>query len=284
MAPCAALKVLSSRSLRWSSPDTFNDPFDMGFPLHVDIDHVSVRRRTLKSLWDACYSPKEIPVGNDIGRKIQDRKATFAKVSRREFNLRFGRAIDKTLQKIPFLVDESDADFQRAMKDTKVLCLTERRDSILMWSHYAQMHQGVVFELGCVPHRDSAWGAAMPVKYGDMPPMYNDDFLIRVLSGQATMNTSKFTNELIKGFVTAKAADWSYEREWRVVLHFRDPNQRAEYLAFSPDELAAVYLGCRMSHNHEEEIVAKIRRDYSGTKIFVAEKMEQKFALRFRDY
>ena len=166
------------------------------------------------------------------------------------------------------------------MKDTKVLCLVERQDNILMWSHYAQMHQGVVFELACVPERDSVWGAAMPVKYGDMPPIFDDDFLIRLGSGQVSIDP----NEVIKKFVTAKATDWSYESEWRVVLHRTDPSQPTMYLAFSPEELATVYLGCRISYNHEEEIVAEIRRDYPSTKIFAAEKMERKFALRFRDY
>lgn len=149
-----------------------------------------------------------------------------------------------------------------------------------MWSHYAQMHEGVVFELACVPERDSVWGAAMPVKYGDMPPIYDDDFLIRLGSGRVSIDPS----EVIKRFVTAKATDWSYEREWRVVIHLTDSNRRTWDLAFSPEELAAVYLGCRISRNNEEEIVAEIRRHYTGTKIFAAEKMERKFALRFRDY
>lgn len=64
------------------------------------------------------------------------------------------------------------------------------------------MHQGVVIELACVPERDSAWGAAMRVSYGEMPPIFDDDFLIRVGSGQANMRPG----ELIDKFVTAKAA------------------------------------------------------------------------------
>jgi hypothetical protein len=284
MAPDAALNVLNSRSPQWSSPDSFNDPFDMGFPLHVDIDHLRARGLTLKSLWDAHYSLEGIPADNELGRIIRSWKSVFPKLSREEFDREFGEAIDESLRKLPLLVDESNPNFQKAMKDAKVLCLSQRRDSILMWSHYAQMHQGVVLELACIPERDSAWGAAMRVKYGDMPPMYDDDFLVRVLSGQASMNTAAFIDESIKRFVTTKAADWSYEREWRVVLHFTDPNQRYEKFAFSPEELAAVYLGCRMSDDHKEKIVAKIRRDYPSTKVFVAEKMERKFALRFRDY
>jgi Protein of unknown function (DUF2971) len=280
VTPETALKVLNSRSLRWSSPDCFNDPFDMGFDLHVNFDHARVRNLTLKSLWDAYYSPEGIPVGNDLGRRILDRKADFPKFSREEFDRKLGRAVDDALRKLPSLVEEWNPIFQKAMKDVKVLCLVERPDNILMWSHYAQMHQGVAFELSCVPEQDSAWGAAMDVKYGEMPPIYDDDFVIRLGSGQASMDP----DEVIKRFVRAKASEWSYECEWRVVLHSTNPSQPTEDLAFSREELTAVYLGCRISHNDEEEIVAKVRRDYSGTRIFAAEKMERKFALRFRDY
>jgi DUF2971 family protein len=280
MAPDAALKVLNSSSLRWSSPDSFNDPFDMGFDLHVDIDHARVRKLTLKSLWDAHYSSEEVPAGNDFGRLIRASKGTFPKLPREEFDLQFAEGIDESLRKLPSLIDEFNPVFQKAMKEAKVLCLSERNDSILMWSHYGQMHQGVVFELACVPERDSVWGAAMPVKYGDMPPIYDDDFLIRLGSGQVSIDP----NVVIKNFVTAKAADWSYEREWRIVLHFEDPSHPTRDIRFSPEELAAVYLGCRMSHNNKEEIAAKIRHDYPRAKIFAAERLERKFALRFREY
>jgi hypothetical protein len=252
MSADVALKVLNSRSLRWSSPANFNDPFDMGFSLHVDIDQVRVRNLTLQSLWDVHYSSQELPVGNDLGRLIRDSKGAFPKLSREKFDQWFAEAIDESLRKLLTSVDDFNDDFQNAMRGAKVLCLSERNDSILMWSHYAQMHQGVVFELTCVPELDSVWGAAMRVKYGDMPPLYDDDFLVRLGSGQADVNPHDVTRK----FVTAKAADWCYEREWRVVLHFEDPNQPTRDIRFSPNELTAVYLGCRMSDGHKKEVAA----------------------------
>ena len=45
----AAVAVLNSRSLRWSSAASFNDPFDMRFDLYVDIDQPKVRDR-------CCYA------------------------------------------------------------------------------------------------------------------------------------------------------------------------------------------------------------------------------------
>lgn len=273
--------ILNSGMLRWSSPNTFNDPFDMQFDLYVDLDEERITRLTIDSLWTAFYSPEGIEAGNPFGESVKKYRSVFPKLSREAFGTEFGEVIRELCRRVPAHVSESNLEFQKRMKDAKVLCLSERRDSVLMWSHYAQSHEGVVFELACIPEVDSVWGAAMPVTYSDvMPPAFNDESLIRLGSGRGHSSP----HELLNKFVTAKAQDWAYEREWRVVLHFTDASQRTQDIRFSPKELAAIYLGCRMSDDHKKEIAAKIRNNYPSTKIFAAEKMERKFALRFSDY
>jgi hypothetical protein len=273
--------ILDSGSLRWSSPSSFNDPFDMQFDLYVDLDQERVTRLTIDALWTAFYSAEGIEAGNPLGELIKKYKSIFPKMSREAFEAAFGKVIREMCRRVPAHVSELNLVFQTAMKDAKVLCLSERCDSVLMWSHYAHLHEGVVFELACVPELDSAWGSAMRVTYSDvMPPAFDDESLIRLGSGQG--HSSPKT--LLDKFVTAKARDWAYEREWRVVLHFTDPGRRTQDIPFSPKELAAVYLGCRMPDDDKAEIAAKTRFNYPDAKIFAAEKLERQFALRFRDY
>lgn len=273
--------ILDSCTLRWSSPKTFNDPFDMQFDLFVDLDEQAIRRRSIDLLWKAFYSDEGITAGNPFGETIKRNKSVFPKMTREAFEHEFGGLIVEMCRRVPLHVSELNQSFQTALKDAKVLCLSERRDSLLMWSHYAELHQGVVLELACVPEIDSVWGAAMRVKYQNaMPPAFDDEDLIRLASGQGHSSP----HALLDKFVTAKAQDWAYEREWRVVLHFTDPSQATQDIRFSPKELTAVYLGCRMSDGHKEEIAAKIRNNYPDIKIFAAEKTEREFALRFRDY
>jgi len=50
----------------------------------------------------------------------------------------------------------------------------------------------------------------MPVEYGEMPLMFDDDFLIKLWSGQVNMTPETLLNK----FVTTKAPDWTYEHEW----------------------------------------------------------------------
>ncbi len=253
----------------------------MQFDLYVDLDEERIARLTIDSLWKAFYSPDGIVAGNLLGESIKKYRSIFPKLSREAFGAAFGKVIGEMCRRVPAHVSELNTLFQKGMKDAKVLCLSERRDSVLMWSHYAQLHEGVVFEFACVPELDSVWGSAMRVRYSDsMPPAFDDESLIRLGSGQGHSSP----RDLLDKFVTAKAHDWAYEREWRVVLHFTDPTQRTQDIGFSPRELAAVYLGCRMSDDHKEEIAAKIRNKYPDTKVFVAEKMEREFVLRFRVY
>jgi hypothetical protein len=284
----AALAILNNRSLRWSSPKNFNDPFDMQFDLQGRDAYDEVRQRALDALWDAHYSLDEIPVGNQLGQVINAFRSKFPELSRREFNREFGEALDKSLQASAAGISETNSKLKELIEDTKILCLSESHTSVLMWSHYAELHRGVVLEIACIPELDSVWGVASPVSYSDEMPLlydddflvYDDDFLVKLLSGQLGVNP----NDVIKRFTTSKAKDWSYEREWRVVLHRTDPSELTQDIRFQPKELAAIYFGCRMAKSDKEEIAAKIGQDYRGTKIFEARKVENKFALRFEEY
>lgn len=134
----AASAVLDSCSLRWSSPRVFNDPFDMQFDLFVDLDQKKIRRHTIGLLWKAFYSPEELDAGNPFGESIKEYKSVFPRLSRDDFEREFSEPIHEMCRRVPLQVAELNREFQSFLRDTKLLCLSERCDSVLMWSHYAQ--------------------------------------------------------------------------------------------------------------------------------------------------
>ena len=168
----AALATIDKGCLRWSSPQSFNDPFDMQFNLGSDFDDTKLRPLVLESLWKAHYLPDGFVVGNELGQFIDAHRSDFPKLSREDFDREYGEAFEEYRQKWPSLISELNSTLRDGIKGVKVLCLSDRRDSIVMWSHYAESHEGVVLEFACVPERDSVWGVATPVKYGDIPPMF----------------------------------------------------------------------------------------------------------------
>ena len=111
-----------------------------------------------------------------------------------------------------------------------VLSLSSRADSTLMWSHYAAQHKGVC--LGFSSSEDP-FSKALPVVYNDARPSY------RLFDEDR--------KDLVETFVLRKAADWQYEREWRVAL----PN-RTGVQSISPKALVRVIFGARMSEDEKD--------------------------------
>lgn len=275
-----AWSILRDCSLLWSSPTTFNDPFDMQFDFQTTFDEGVVRRQTLDALWQAHYSDDGLPAGNELGDLIKAVRTIFPKLSRKEFDEEFGNTIGEILRGLPLSVTQFNSEFRHSLEDAKVLCLSARNDSVLMWSHYSELHGGMVLEFACRPEHDSVWGAAMPVVYSDtVPSLVDNDFLVALGSGQSRFDVQ----QILKQFVTTKAKDWAYEHEWRVVLHQTDPRQLRQTIKFHPAELEAVYFGCRMSESDQIETARVIVKNFPNTKLFTAKKADGAFALQFNE-
>lgn len=111
-------------------------------------------------------------------------------------------------------------------KKCRVTCLSERMDSPLMWSHYANKHFGFCLEYDFThtmvkryPDLNMAKIMLLPVIYSEKRPL-----LSRVLTNNKIMlpyyKTGKLPMELVESIVYGllfKSLDWSYEREWRII-------------------------------------------------------------------
>jgi hypothetical protein len=71
MTAATARIVLANWRLRWSTPRTFNDPFDVQFDLRIDIDRREVRRLALEKMWADLYGPEPGPPANQSGMLIR---------------------------------------------------------------------------------------------------------------------------------------------------------------------------------------------------------------------
>ncbi len=92
--------ILESGTLRWSTPGTLNDPYDMQFDLHVEVDRDEVKRLALEKLWDAHYGAEEPPIGNLMGLLIRASRNSFQQLTREEFEQEYGEAIEEGLKSI----------------------------------------------------------------------------------------------------------------------------------------------------------------------------------------
>lgn len=263
--------------LRWSSPTLFNDPFDMQFDLHIKFDLESLKKKVLEGLWRLHYEDAEPDPNNILGLLVAAFRGPFPKLTREQFEAEFGPTVDASAAKILELLPSEQDRARRVLADIKLLCLAETPDNILMWSHYSDQHRGAVIEVCCRPEFDSAWGAAMPVRYCvDMPLLMDEDELAAFGSGQFSLSP----HEIFRRIVYSKAIDWAYEREWRIVGGRGEPEPYADY-QFQPTEVSAVYMGCMTAEDDARDIELLLQAGFPHAKLYRARKNEKSFHLDF---
>jgi hypothetical protein len=141
-----------------------------------------------------------------------------------------------------------------------VLCMSEVRDDILMWGHYADNHRGI-----CLGYETSNtfFENAHPVTYSPERP---------------TINPFRDTSEqMLDAAVFTKAEHWRYEREWRQISF-----QAGAGLSVAPPEaLAVVILGCKATAEAETLVKTWIRRSKAKPRLLRALPDPRKFSLKF---
>jgi len=116
-----------------------------------------------------------------------------------------------------------------------LLCLSERNDCILMWSHYAASHSGICLEFAN-DGSDTLVGQALQVDY---PPFYQKAHAIY---------DDKETQ--VDRILLSKARCWAYEAEWRKIEHETGHGLRP----LDPQVLTGVILGCKITEPHKQRI------------------------------
>jgi hypothetical protein len=244
--PPRRIDVLRTTRVCFSRPSTLNDIFELqpvfehlGSPAHVkgvltrEQWEVNLDKHTEEAF--ARRRPEERG-----GMTLEEAKARMRQLA---------GSYEDVAGQVHEIVESNKADvgaevLARLDRTVGVFCLSEIPTNLLMWALYAQRHEGFLLEFDSGHSffhqrhgRNGEFGTVMSVEYGTRP---------KTLMVEATMGELFFT----------KSAEWSYEREWRIVL----PLERAteskptkhgaapvHLFAFPPDSLVSVVLGCRMS-------------------------------------
>lgn len=148
-------------------------------------------------------------------------------------------------------------------------CLSETHDNTLMWSHYANNHEGICVEYDLKLLQND------PLKICNhlFPVLYCDTRLITP-NIQSLINShcelkkdidegnvyegSEPLNNILPMFLT-KGTVWAYEQEWRIIYtkkQIYDANEEILYSGSLPFPcISAVYLGYRINPEIKENIV-----------------------------
>ena len=92
-----------------------------------------------------------------------------------------------------------------------------------------------------------------------------------------------FTRKVLDTITLTKSNVWEYEKEWRIISSLRDKSQTHEILPYAPEEVGAVYLGCKISAGDKAEVIDITKAQYPTARIFQAQKHPEEFRLIFTE-
>ena len=140
-----------------------------------------------------------------------------------------------------------------------ILSLSESRDNLLMWAHYAAGHTGFLIGFDSDEEILKIWSSHRileKVKYRKMRP--------------SKPTWEEITNDEL---LLNKSHEWKYEREWRIVDSLysadgeTDRDRRTHWpFLLNPKAVKQVIVGCRSGNLHEKiaEALAKPQYEHVG--------------------
>jgi len=224
-----ARAVLKDLEIRTAIPNTLNDPFE----LSPNIDASQFTQKRCET-----FLRQDHNVEMWYQREGRQRGFTSKKVFKRWYLKDLPRRAAMLLPKVPTNVERVRRNFANDFsRNWRLICASRIADSILMWSHYAANHTGVVLEFETAEPPFSAIGKyILSVDYSEKKPDY------------VHWNREQdFQNELF-AVATTKAAAWKYEQEIRIIIvASRTTLRETRYLPVTSGSITGVYLGCRIS-------------------------------------
>jgi Protein of unknown function (DUF2971) len=201
-------------------PSTFNDPFDSSLSfvskallndLIAESGHKPLEGTPLADMPDVETSVSLPPPEDALEQELQ---AAWKKDPKA-----FGPY--PQIKRIMDTVYESQnqrmiAEYTKTTREVlRVACFSERRDSILLWSHYADHHRGICIEY------ETRW-LSIPEAIGLLHPVnYHPEFFD--VTEYFRSLPQEYNNWMLWIAACHKSPEWAYEREWRYIdISFRD--------------------------------------------------------------
>jgi hypothetical protein len=242
-----AEEIITQGKIFFPSPKDFNDPFDCKFrPVFT----ASARKRNRFNRNLVRERNPNMP--KYLLKRIAKRassKASFEEAARRLIG-RIGSSVG-------------------------MLCLTEKNDSVLMWSHYANKHQGVCLQFRGLETLDSP---PLRVVYSNDYPVVDLLEYEPFIFGQNETARAK-QKEVVEHMYLTKAKEWAYEHEWRIIDWAAGRSQSRGLHMLAPDVLVGVILGCQITEGDRDRIMARVRSRDPRLNIYKAVQSSLSFTL-----
>jgi Protein of unknown function (DUF2971) len=282
--PRQAIRVLQDLQLAWASPLTFNDPFDTQGRVRLGCTGSEMADAFAPEIERPIFSDEPLPAAmHPLVAGVISAARPLAKLADpQDIRVAMRPGIYEGAEKSAADLEKFAGLWPQWLRELRVICVSEINDDILMWSHYADCHRGVVIELKCIPEKDTAFCEAQPVNYRpDIPVMGTAEQWVKHVTGKELLPL----DDLFEMYTLTKSSHWAYEKEWRCLQAnpdgARDVAPLVTLREILPEEISAVYFGCRISPEHREEILRLVASRVPHAKVFQGLQSETEFKLEF---
>ena len=264
MDTVGGLATLQRRKLRLSDPRDFNDPFEirprMAHPKEEEISALLSSEKWIQEYF------------NEFGKA----KGLNEQQSKNEYLEQLPASIKKGMLNGVVSLDGIRRELLDKFSDcSRILCCSLTNESILMWSHYAEKHSGIVLEIE-TNHLLSGTcldSGTHEVLYRTSPP-----FLPPM--PWSAEQWQKSMTEILR----TKAVFWSYEEEVRITFPlFAGMNSTSVIeLELEPLALKTVFLGCKTDRTFVSDIEQALgHSDFAHVELFGSRLHERDYKLDF---
>lgn len=264
------LKTLKKCSLHFSTTGKYNDPFELMPAAASDLFKYPPKdiRREIAKIAETEEGKKKIQkIEKELGL---DDVVMGASVVASAIVYPYLTAAIATGLFLLGLTDETDniklfaTKYFSVFAKVKSCCFSELYDSILMWSHYADGHNGIVLSFDTFMNY---WGGEefREINYTNK----------RI----GLPKSSSDANEYIWGMLTQKSEVWSYEHEYRMIKFGMDQN----VMPINPKALKAIRLGLNVDDVKKDEILQIRDQKYKDTPIYHARINPNEYKLDFKE-
>lgn len=231
--------IVVDSHLHFANPLQFNDPFD------------SLPRRSVEASYEekVAWLRKYVRKRNPHYHRGQVEREAKELVSHQDLSMSSERALEIF-----------DAIFDSAKRGLGVLSLSARPDHVLLWSHYADCHQGICLRFVATDDTEF-FGAAQEVIYCADRPVLN--FFKQTIDQQ------------IDTALVTKADFWSYEQEWRIFSHEVGPGQHP----YPASLLDGIILGLRTPPDVEASVRSWVHDRHPRVELLRASMHPERFGL-----
>lgn len=196
-------KIIKEKSLKFTNPNDFNDPFDCNENL---LKHDN-NEELINNIFNQSYQNTPRAVRRKVIRQLKN-PDSYSEILKKE------------------------------RENFRLSCFSEKYNEVLMWSHYANKHNGI-----CI-------GFDFPHKYEEQFILCHVKYLDKIipLDGNADML------RVILYWLTTKSIRWEYENEIRAIS-----KNKQEIIFFDNKFVKEIIFGCKVTNQKIENTLTEIK-------------------------